>query len=295
MTDMKEGYICGTCGKKLKNGAGLAGHKMLAHPIVRDQDNGNPPEEALAEISNDVKRSIERLERRLEDSESHARELQGQLHTANGRFDDLRESMLERLQEETEARAKAESAAQAAHQELTKWQEGQLHHQLRSLWDQAENCEDCARDKAAIVAELAAQSRPEALEAAQEADGSASEQAAQAGTDGGPGASRRSLLDANSEAAVSNSDSASEQVAKVKRFRVDKEAFLAFLDKDYQLLPDGTEEPRVGDETEDEVLVGHWRRAGYGVEELGKPSDDTPNEPIRFEPGWLDRIFGERE
>ena len=84
------------------------------------------------EISGDVKRSMERLE-------SHTQELQGQLHTANGKFDDLRESMFERLQEETEARAKAESATQAA------------------------------------------QSKSEPPEAAQEADGSASEQAAQAG------------------------------------------------------------------------------------------------------------------
>ena len=288
---MKKEYICDICGKQLKNASGLAGHKMLSHPITRDQDNGNPPEEALAEISSDVKRSMKRLEQRLEGSESHVQALQGQLHTANGRFDDLKESMLKRLQEETEARAKAESAAQAAQQELAKWQEGQLHHQLRLLWDQAENCEDCASDKAAIVAELAAQSRPEALEAAQEADGSASEQAAQAGTDAEPETSGRSLLDANGEATVSTS----EQAAKVKRFRVDKEAFLAFLFEGYQRLPDDVEDPQVGDETEDEVLVGHWRRAGYKVEELGKPSDGTPTGPIRYEPGWLDRVFGERE
>lgn len=292
---MKEEYICDICGKQLKNAAGLAGHKMLSHPITRDQDNGNPPDGALAEISDDVKRSMKRLEQRLEGSESHVQELQGQLHTANGRFDDLRESMLKRLQEVTEARTKAESAAQAAQQELAKWQEGQLHHRLRLLWDQAENCEDCARDKAAIVVELAAQSRAEALEAAQEADGSASEQAVQAGTDAEPETNGRSLLDANSKAVVGNSTSTSEQAAKVKRFRVDKEAFLAFLDKDYQPLPDGIEEPRVGDETGDEVLADHWRRAGYRIEELGKSSDDAPTEPIMFEPGWLGRIFGERE
>ena len=57
--------------EEAKNGAGLAGHKMLAHPIVREQAKTNPPEEALAEISGDVKR--------LEDSESHVQELQEQL------------------------------------------------------------------------------------------------------------------------------------------------------------------------------------------------------------------------
>lgn len=113
---MKEEYICDICGRQLKNASGLAGHKMLSHSITREQDNGNPPDGALAEMPGDVKSSTERLE----DSESHVQELQGQLHTANGRFDDLRESMLERLQEETEARAKAESAAQAAQQELAK-------------------------------------------------------------------------------------------------------------------------------------------------------------------------------
>lgn len=292
---MTEEYICDICGKQLKNASGLAGHKMLSHPVARDQDNGNPLGGALAGTSSDVKRSMKRLEQRLEDSESQVQELQEQLRTANGRLDDLRESMLERLQEETEARVNEESAAQAAQQELAKWQEGQLHYRLRLLWDQAENCEDCAGDKATIVAELAAQSRPEALEAAQETGGSASGQAAQVGADGGPGASGRSLLDPNGEATVSNTANASEQAAIVKRFRVDKEAFLAFLNKDYQRLPDDVEEPRVGDETEDEVLADHWRRAGYEVEEMGKPSDDAPTEPIRYEPGWLDCIFGERE
>ncbi len=234
---MKAEYVCDICGKQLKNASGLAGHRMLSHPITRNRDNRNQPEEALAEISDDVERSIERLEQRLEDSESHVQELQEQLQTANGRLDDLRESMFERLQEETEARAKAESAAQTAQQELAKWQEGQLHHQLRSLWNHAENCEDCARDKAAIVAELAAQSRPKALEAAQEADGSASESA-----------------------------------SRVKRFRVVGETFLAsWFFENYQPLPDGIEEPRVGDETEDEILAGHWRRAGYNVEERATP------------------------
>lgn len=278
---MKEIYICDICGKQLKNASGLAGHKMLAHPIVREQTRTNEPEEALVEISDDVKRSIERLEQSLENSENHVQELQGQLHTANSRFNDLRESILKRLQEAGEDKLEAESAAKAAQQELIKWQEGQLHHRLRLLWDQAENCEDCAKDKTAIVAELAAQSRPEALETDQEADGSASEQAAQANVDGGPGASGRSLLDANTGAAVGNSASASEQAAKVQRFRVAKETFLAsWFFEGYQSLPGGIEEPRVGDETEDEVLVSHWRMAGYKVEELGKPSDDAPTEPI---------------
>ena len=292
---MKEEYICDICGKQLKNASGLAGHKMLAHPITRGQGNGNSTDGVLAEMPSDVKSAMERLEQRLEGSERHVQELQGQLRTANGRFDDLRKSMLERLQEETEARAKAESAAQAAQQELTKWQEGQFHQRLRLLWDQAENYEDCAKDKAAIVAELAAQSRSEALEAAQEADSSTSKQAAQAGADAGPETSGRSLLDANNEVAVSGTDSASEQVAEVKRFRVDREPFLAFLDKGYQPLPGDVEEPRVGDETGDEVLADHWGRAGYRIEELGKSSDDAPAESIMFEPGWLDRIFGERE
>ena len=110
------------------------------------------------------------------------------------------------------------------------------------------------------------------------------------------GTSGRSLLDANSEAAVSNSASASEQAAKVKRFRVNKETFLAsWFFEGYQPLPDGIKEPRVGDETEDAVLASHWRRAGYEVEEMGKPGDDALTEPIRYRPGWLDRIYGEWE
>ena len=95
---------------------------MLSHPITRDQDNGNPLDGALAEMPSDVKSSMERLEQRLEDSESHVQELQGQLHTANGRFDDFSQSMFERLQEAEEAKLEAESAAQATQQELIKWQ-----------------------------------------------------------------------------------------------------------------------------------------------------------------------------
>ncbi len=285
---MKEEYICGTCGKKLKNGAGLAGHKMLAHPIVRGQTKTNPPEEALAEISGDVQR--------LEDSESHVRELQEQLRTANSRFDEFRESMLERSQEETEAKLEAESAAQTAQQELAKWWEGQLHHRLRLLWDRAENCEDCARDKEAIVAELAAQNDAKALEAAQEADYSAIEQAAQSDVDAETEASGGNLLDTNGEAGAIGTGSTSEQAARAKRYKVAKEAFLAFLDKDYQRLPDEVEEPREGDETEDEVLAEHWRRAGYGIEELENPGDDASAKPDRDESsGWLARIYGEQE
>lgn len=243
---MVERYICDVCGKQLKNAAGLAGHKMLAHPVAREQANGNPPDEALAEMPRDLESASERSEEHLEDLMRQVQELQKRLDTINGRLDDFSKSMLERLQVAEKAKLEAESAAQAAHQELDKWQEGELHHRLRSLWDHAENCEDCTKDKAAIVAELAAQSSPEALEA-----------------------------------------------AKVKRFRVAKEAFLAFLFEGYQPLPDGVEEPKEGDETEDEVLADHWRRAGYRIEELGKPSDDAPTEPIMYEPGWLDRIYGE--
>ncbi len=289
---MKEEYICGTCGKKLKNGAGLAGHKMLAHPIVKEQVKTNPPDEALAEISDDVKRSMERLE----DSESHVQELQEQLLTANGRFDDFRESILERLQKEEEAKQKAESAAQAALRELNMWRDGQLHQPLRLHWDQAENCEDCARDKAAIVAELAAQSNAEALEAAREADDSASEQASQRSADAGPEDSEGSLLDTNGEAGTIGTGSTSEQAARAKRFRVVGETFLAsLLFEGYQRLPDEVEEPREGDETEDEVLAEHWRKAGYGVEEIEYPGDDAVEPDSNELSGWLARIYGEQE
>lgn len=290
---MIEAYICDTCGKKLKNGAGLAGHKMLAHPIVKEQSNENPPEEALAEISDDVKSAMERLE----DSESHVQELQEQLLTANGRFDDFRESILERLQKEEEAKQKAESATQAAQQELNMWRNGQLHQPLRVHWDHAENCEDCARDKAAIVAELAAQSSSQALEAAHEADDSVSEQAVQAGVDTKPEASGSNSSDTNGEAGTIGTGSAREQAARAKRFKVTREAFLAsFLFEGYQPLPDDVEEPREGAETEDEVLAEHWRRAGYGVEELENPGDAASAKPDRDElSGWLARIYGERK
>ena len=276
---MAEGYICDVCGKQLKNAAGLAGHKMLVHPVTRDQANDSLPGEALAEMPGDVKSSFERSE----DLKSQFQEVQAQLRTINGRLDDFSRSIVERLQVSEKAKLEEESAAQAAQQELDKWQKGQLHHRLRSHWNHAENCEDCAQDKAVIVAELAAQSNPEALEAVQEADGSASEQATQTVTDTGLNINGGSLLDTNGEA------------TRVKRFRVAKEAFLAFLFEGYQPLPDGVEEPREGDETEDEFLADHWRRAGYRIEGLGKSSDDAPTKPIMYEPGWLARIYGERD
>jgi len=102
-------------------------------------------------------------------------------------------------------------------------------------------------------------------------------------------------LETNGEATISSAASPSEQTARVKRFRVTRKALLAFLDKGYQLLPDGVEEPRAGDETEDEILADHWRGAGYWVDELGKSSDDAPTESTIYEPGWLSRIYGERE
>jgi hypothetical protein len=126
----------------------------------------------------------------LENLRSQVQEVQAQLGTIDGRLDGLGGNMLERLQVAEKAKLEAESAAQAAQQELNKWQGGELHHRLRSLWDHTENCKDCARDKAAIVGELAVQSKPEALEALQEADGNASnKRTTQAGADTRPEAS----------------------------------------------------------------------------------------------------------
>jgi len=264
---------------------------MLAHPVLRESADNSLPEEALV---GDRMSAFERSEKRLEDLENQVQEVQAKHSAINGRLDNLNESTLERLQVAEKAKLQAESVAQAAQQELDKWQGGELHHRLNLLWDRADNCKDCAKDKAAIEAELAAQNSPEALEAAQGADSSASEQTTQAGADTGPEASGGSLLDTNGEATVSSAASPSEQTARVKRFRVTREALLAFLDKGYQLLPDGVEEPRAGDETEDEVLADHWRRAGYRVKELENPSDDAHTEPIMYGPGWLNRIYGER-
>jgi len=239
---MVEEFTCEVCGKQMKNGAGLAGHKMLAHPIIREQTNGSLSEEALAEIQGCIKSSFQRSEQRLEDLKCQVQELQEQLLTGNGRLDDFSESMLERLKVAEKAKLEAENAAQTTQQELEKWQEGEHHHPLRSIWDRADNCEDCAKDKEDILAELAAQSRSEALKAAQEA-------------------------------------------ARVKRFRVTGEVYLAWwvIHEDYEPLPDDVEEPQIGDETDDEVLAGQWRRAGYRVEEMENPSDDASTEPTRDE------------
>jgi len=152
---MVEEYVCDTCGKHLKTAAGLAGHKMLAHPPAKEPTTSGSPEQAVVEMLDSVREAYGRLEGRLDDFGSQFKSLVAQLSTVDGSLDGFQNSMLDRISNAEAAKRAAESDNEAVHKRLSQWEKGEAHHRLRALWDYTNgHCSDCAEDKAAIIAEL---------------------------------------------------------------------------------------------------------------------------------------------
>ncbi len=104
---MVDDLTCDVCGKQLKTAAGLAGHKMLAHPGTKAVPSESP-ELALAEMLGSVKEAYERLHQRLESFGEHFKSLQAQLtsvaSTLDGfqaSFDAVDSTQIAELEEET--------------------------------------------------------------------------------------------------------------------------------------------------------------------------------------------------
>lgn len=79
-----EGFVCDICGKHLKTAAGLAGHKMLAHPAAKAAASVSP-EEGLIELLGAVKEANDGLE-------SEVRGFQAQLGVLSQRLDGFQSS-----------------------------------------------------------------------------------------------------------------------------------------------------------------------------------------------------------
>lgn len=81
---MMEGFVCNICGKHLKTAAGLAGHKMLAHPAAKAAASVSP-EEGLIELLGAVKEANDRLD-------SEVKGFQAQLGVLTQRLDGFQSS-----------------------------------------------------------------------------------------------------------------------------------------------------------------------------------------------------------
>lgn len=81
-------FICEVCGKHCKTGAGLAGHKMMAHPPGSQSAASNSPELAVAEMLEAVRDAYGRLEQRLGEFGGQLTALKAQLVTVDNKLGD---------------------------------------------------------------------------------------------------------------------------------------------------------------------------------------------------------------